>query len=212
MSLHPEVLRTAQTRVLRQFGPVLTERRFYLAGGTAVAIHLGHRRSVDLGWFCQESIPDPLLLAQGIREAGVPFRTGRVDRGTLDGVVAGVRVSLLEYRYPLLEATIPWDGFGCLLASLADLACMKLAAVAQRGAKKDFVDVYALGLRYRPLQGMLHLYTQKYSVSDIAHLLYGLTYFDDADRERMPRMLWRTNWSTIKQTIREWVRDVVAET
>jgi hypothetical protein len=85
---------------------------------------------------------------------------------------------------------------------------MKLAAVAQRGAKKDFLDVYALGWRSCSLRQMLRWYQEKYGVQDVAHVLYSLTYFADADPDRMPRLMWDVNWRTIKATIRGWVREV----
>jgi hypothetical protein len=85
---------------------------------------------------------------------------------------------------------------------------MKLSAVAQRGAKKDFVDIYALGRNHRPLAEMLHLYERKYSIENLSHLLYSLVYFDDAERERMPRMLWQADWRSIKRTVQEWVREL----
>jgi hypothetical protein len=84
---------------------------------------------------------------------------------------------------------------------------MKLSAVASRGAKKDFVDLYALGVRSRSLPQMLEWYRQKYSVEDRAHLLYSLVYFDDANRQPMPRMLWDVNWRTTKKTIQRWVQE-----
>src|SRR5437773_11074601 len=62
LSFHPEVLTAGQKRALRQAGPLMIRRRFYLAGGTALAIQLGHRRSVDLDWFTAERIADPMLL------------------------------------------------------------------------------------------------------------------------------------------------------
>jgi len=186
----------------------MLQRQFYLGGGTAIAIRLDHRRSVDLDWFTEEQIVDSLRLVQDIRDEGISFTTDRVERGTLYGSVSGVRVSFLEYRYRLLKPYISWPKFGCQIASLEDLACMKIAAVAQRGAKKDFVDIYALGLRYQPLSKMLRYYRQKYAVEDTAHVLYGMAYFHDADRERMSKMLWNIDWRTIKQTLQQWVKEV----
>jgi hypothetical protein len=81
-------------------------------------------------------------------------------------------------------------------------------AVAQRGAKRDFVDVYALGMGQFSLADMLNAYQKKYSVHDIATLLYSLTYFDDADREPMPTLLWDLTWDACKATIRTWVQQV----
>jgi hypothetical protein len=56
---------------------------------------------------------------------------------------------------------------------------------------------------------MLQLYQEKYAVQDIAHVLYGLAYFDDAEQERMPKMFWNIDWKTIKKTIQGWIRDAV---
>jgi len=85
---------------------------------------------------------------------------------------------------------------------------MKLAAIAQRGSKKDFVDIYALGLKHKPLVDMIALYQEKYSVRDTAHLFYSLTYFDDANTERIPTMLWDSDWREVKATILRWVGEM----
>ena len=84
---------------------------------------------------------------------------------------------------------------------------MKLAAVAQRGAKKDFVDVYAVGSRACSLRQMLRWYQKKFAIHDLGHLLFSLAYFDDADRDRTPPLLWDTSWRTMKDTIRRWLHD-----
>lgn len=202
--LCPEVLTAAQARVLARVAPVLAERSFYLAGGTALALRLGHRRSVDLDWFTGEPIGDPLRLAREVQEH-VRLTVGGVERGTLHARISGVRVSLIEYRYPLLKA--PEVVAGVPLASLEDLACMKLAAVAQRGALKDFIDIYALGRRIK-LERMLALYRRKYHVADWGNVVFALTYFDDADRERMPVMLRRWSRDGIKRALRRWVAEL----
>jgi hypothetical protein len=189
---------------LRDLGPLLTPRGFYLGDGTAVALHLGHRRFVDLDWFCAQGMSDPLELAHELRDDGVPFVTGQIARGTLHGTVRGVQVSLLRYRYRLLRQ--PQRGPGeARIAALLDLAAMKLAAVAQRGSKKDFVDIFAIGSQRFPLRRMLRHYQVKYDTSDIAHVQYSLTYFADADSERMPPMLWAVGWKEVKRTITDWV-------
>ena len=205
---HLEVLSTAQKTVLKKLGPLMKQWHFYLGGGTAIAIYLGHRHSVDLDWFTEKGIGDPMRLAQDIRNQGITFVTGQIERGTLHGTISGIRVSFLEYRYPLLKPLVFKPQFTSQIASLEDLACMKLSAIAQRGSKKDFVDLYALGMKDIPLKNMVRFYKQKYSVEDVAHVIYGLSYFDDADKERMPKMFWNTGWRTIKNTIQGWVREI----
>jgi hypothetical protein len=194
--------------VLRNIASFAAQRQFFLGGGTALAIFLRHRRSVDLDWFTLERFPDPMAFAQSLRDAGIPFETGQTAPGTLHGHVQGVRVSFLEFRYPLLSPLVHWEATGVDLASLDDLACMKLSAIAQRGSKKDFFDVYALCTQHRPLEQLLELYQRKFKVTDIGPVLYGLVYFDDAEEEREPLLLSGVKWSAVKKAFRTWVKAV----
>lgn len=205
---HGRVLEDTQRDVLRALAPRLTERGFYLGGGTAVALHLGHRRSADFDWFVDRDLGDPMALAGELRAGGIPLEDQSVERGTLHARVSGVRVSLLEYRYPLLNPPMEWDELGCNLASLDDLACMKLAAVAQRGSRKDFVDIHALLQDHRPLVELLELYRRKYEVDDVGHVLFGLGYFDDAEEEVMPTMLEDVAWDDVRRSVERAVRNV----
>ena len=78
--------------------------------------------------------------------------------------------------------------------------------LAQRVSRRDFVDVFALGRRFR-LTEMLRFYSEEYGLEDCGHLLVALSYFDDADRERMPTMLERWTWPSVKRAIGGWVRE-----
>jgi nucleotidyltransferase AbiEii toxin of type IV toxin-antitoxin system len=210
VSWHDEILHPRQRNALHRLGTAVTERGFYLAGGTAVALHLGHRRSVDLDWFVREPMGDPLALAAELQEIGIPFSTDRAARGTLHGKVHGVRVTFLEYRYPVLEPLLAWAEMPCRLAALRDLACMKLSAIAQRGSKKDFIDLYALLAKGFSLAAMLADYQEKFAVTDLGHVRYALAYLDDAQRERTPRMLWPVTWREMRRAIESTVRDLGA--
>ncbi len=202
MKLHYEVLGRSQRSLLPSFSTLAANHGFYLAGGTGLALQLGHRRSVDFAWFRAKPIEDPLRLAAALQTPALRLTVDRVERGTLHGSVRRVRVSFLEYGYPQLEPLIEVPGLR--LAALEDIAAMKLAAVAQRGSKKDFVDIFALGQRFS-LAEMLGFYRAKYGLEDVGHVLVALAYFDDADRERLPTLLRRWDWSTMKATIRRWV-------
>jgi hypothetical protein len=206
LSFHPEILKSRQTEVLRLLGPAAAQHGFYLGGGTAIALYLGHRHSIDFDWFRQPLIEDPLELAGELQEEGIRFVTGWTRRSTLYGTVRGVRVSFFQYRYPLLGPLVSWPELGFHLASLEDLACMKLSAISQRGSRKDFVDLFALGRHGFTLHQMLGWYRKKFAVKDIAHLLYSLVYFDDADAEPRPSLIWKVSWREAKETLRGWVR------
>jgi len=199
-------LKTRQTSVLREIAPIVKQLNFYLGGGTALAIHLGHRVSEDLDWFTSGKIEDAMILAQALRNEKLDFVTEQTAPGTLHGSVSGIRITFLEFQYPLIKNPIHWKGMDCALASLEDLACMKLSAIAQRGARKDFCDIYALGTKRFSLKKMLDLYRKKFNVQDVSPVLYGLAYFDDAESERMPKMLWEVKWEEIKKSLQNWVR------
>ena len=208
MTFFPHILGRRQHTVLKRLGPLARQSGFYLAGGTAIALQLGHRRSLDLDWFTGSRLEEPLRLADHLTEKNLPFRLKRLDAGTLQGDMSRMRVSFFEYRYPLLKPLGQLHAFDSQSASLADLAAMKLSAIAQRGAKKDFVDVYAIGCKVANLDQMLKWYQQKFGVRDVTHLLVSLAYFDDADREPTPSLIWRVDWRTIKRTISEWLREL----
>ncbi len=91
------------------------------------------------------------------------------------------------------------------MASLPDLAAMKLLALNNRGLKRDFLDIYELGCQHFTLNDMMDFYTQKYGPVDSYHLLHPLTYFVDADPQPMPEMIKKTDWKKVKKTILRWV-------
>lgn len=210
VSFHPEVLEARQLQVLEATGPPLTARGFRLGGGTGLALLLGHRMSEDFDWFSTEPISDPLLLAREIQDEGVALQVQQVARGTIHGAVDAVRLSLLEFGYPLLAEPIRWPEHDVAVLSLDDIACMKLSAIAQRGSRKDFVDLLALVQEHRPLGELLELYRRKFDVQEIGHLLYSLVYFEDAEAERMPKMLWDVEWRDVRKRIEGWVRELSA--
>lgn len=207
MTFHEDVMTSPQRDALREMARFLSGTGFYLAGGTALAILLGHRRSVDLDWFRVEPIHEPQLLAQEMRDGGITLMDVRLAKGTIHGSVNRVSVSLFEYAYALLSPLIEWPEIPCRIASLQDIAAMKLSAVVGRGARKDLVDVHALIQHGMTLAEMLRGYATKYAVEDVSNVLYSLAYFDDAEKERMPVMLSPTKWSTVKADLTRCVRE-----
>jgi hypothetical protein len=208
MKFHIEVLSGEQGELLQSLGAWTSQQQFYLAGGTAVALYYGHRRSVDLDWFTSQPLGDALRLAGALRSIRAEFVTKRTSPGGLQGMLASVWMSFLEFRYPLLQPLAEWEEMGCQLAGLDDLACMKLSAIAQRGSRKDFYDVYMLVNPHRPLSELLALYRQKFAVSDITSLLYGLSYFDDAEEEPDPPLLLGLSWKMVKKRMEKWVKEL----
>ena len=122
MKYHTDGLQKRQISVLKDLSPHMSSRGFYLAGGTALAIHLAHRVSVDLDWFTSHPFEDELLLAECIRSRNIDLNIEQVSPGTFHGSVHGVLVTFLQYQYTLLKPLGHWDEMDCSLASLEDLS------------------------------------------------------------------------------------------
>lgn len=168
---------------------------FYLAGGTAAALHLGHRLSHDLDWFSPGTIdPGELVIAL---EQGGSFKIHAQTGGSLHGDFDGVRVSFLHYPYPLLDEMVSFAGAS--VASLRDIALMKLSAIAGRGTKRDFIDLYVICLSGLPLAELISQLPQKFGAGvNRYHILKSLTYFDDADADPDPILLRPLAWPAVK--------------
>ena len=133
--LHYDTLNENQKSILPDLAKFASDLKFYLGGGTALALYYGHRKSVDFDWFTSAQF-EPYMLAGYLRENGIIPNNIRTALGTLHCEINNVRVSFLKYSYPLLLPIQKYDEYHLLLASLDDLVCMKLAAVAQRGSKR----------------------------------------------------------------------------
>lgn len=197
----------AQREALVALAPALDEAT-YLAGGVAIAIELRHRTSLDLDLFVSHDF-DPERLAERLLPEIPSLRVVGRAPGTLHGEVFDVPVSILSYRYPLLAPMRAAEGIPVALASLEDLACMKVSAIAGRGAAKDFWDLHALlerGIAGGALSELLRLYQRKFPVEDIGHAIRSLAYFGDADAAPLPRGLDADRWNAIKADIRRHVK------
>ncbi len=193
----------AQRAALAALGPLLPGDA-YLAGGVAVATHLGHRTSHDLDFFVRDS--DPLALEDDLLALGDVTIDSRAE-GTLYVTVHGVPVSILTYAPALLEDASKIRGVPVPVASLLDLACMKLAAISKRGAARDFWDLYViLKTSDGGLPRLLEAFERKYPRVDIGHVVRSLAYFGDAEAEPQPRGMSDELWATIRSDIEDRVR------
>jgi hypothetical protein len=196
-----EILTDAQQAVLELLNRIPEVQSFYLAGGTALALHLGHRRSRDFDFFRPEEFK-PQDLVTRIREVG-EIELLQETAGTLTVALRGIPTSFFQYGYPLLRPLheTPWT-IG--LAHVDDIAAMKLAAIAGRGSRKDFVDLYFYCRECAPLDSVFAFFHEKYRglTVDPYHLLRSLTFFDDAEAEVMPELLREGTWDEIKAFFR----------
>ena len=202
--LHTETVEPSTLDLLRRLQrlPDLTSTR--LVGGTALALHLGHRKSVDLDMF---GTFDPIVSYRKLL-ADAGHSVEGAENGTVQSLrVNNVKVDFVNYPYPWLDDAI--EEGNIRLAGLRDIAAMKLSAVANRGRKKDFIDVARL-LDVFSLDQMLSLYKEKFSVSELSFPLRGLMYFDDAEEDPMPEMFDSNfTWENVKKTVVAATRNYV---
>lgn len=172
----------------------------YLAGGTALALQLGHRVSLDFDFFTRKKF-DAKFVVQKLARLPVHFELERTAEGTILGYVAQTKFSLFFYTYPLLGDLQKFLRVN--VASIQDIAPMKIAAVSDRGTKRDFIDLYCIIAVYKrcTLEDALRFYDQKFKLlhHNKLHILKSLTYFEDAEQERTPRMLARVEWRDVKR-------------
>lgn len=169
--------------------------QFYLAGGTAVALHFGHRLSFDLDFFSEQSFDVKHLLEELGRESNVSVE--RIEEDTLLGTMNGEKISFFSYKYPLISPTDNWEGVA--IAGKEDLIAMKLDAISNRGALRDFIDLYVLHAPFS-LDESLSFYEKKYGVKrdNMQHIIRSLVYFDDAEKDEPLQMLTEISWEKVK--------------
>lgn len=184
--------------VMQGFAKSALSKEFYLAGGTALALHLGHRFSIDLDFFSATQGDIPALI-EPLRGALKDFSPILADSawGNLVFLANNVRVGFYGYGYELLEPLAQAESIS--LASVSDIALMKLDALLSRASRKDFHDIYAICQRI-PLKELLALGSRKYpSVRDFeAQVTRHLLMFDRAEQETPVPLIDQVAWETVK--------------
>ena len=145
-------------RAIKLVSKIPTVQKAYLAGGSALALQIGHRISVDLDFFTQEEFDQNNL---SLELSNMPeFSEEGKSWRTVWGKVGETKFSIFYYKYPLLQQTLSFEGIQ--ISSKADIAAMKIHALEDRGTKRDFIDAFFLAKEFS-LEQMLEFYDQKYA-------------------------------------------------
>ncbi len=181
---------------------------FYLSGGTALSLQLGHRESEDLDFFIKNSFDPQRLQSKLTRFANL--KQTELAEGTLNTFLNGVKLQFLEYPYDLIAPTTYWQNIQ--LSSIEDIACTKLQTIGVRGSKKDFIDLYFLLNKYT-LNELCKLMEKKYQTIGYSktHIMKSLVYFKNAEQQPMPRMHQTIGWDKVKEKMIEAVKTVKFE-
>lgn len=158
---------------------------FFLVGGTALALQIGHRNSIDIDLFTQSGFEADSIVDQ--LKDSYTLRITLARNGALLAVINGIKTDFVRHNYPLLHPPIQAEGIR--FTGLKDIAAMKIHAIIQSGKRlKDFIDIYYL-LEHFSMKQMLTFFTAKYTYSNEMIALKALNYFDDIDPDMDPPKL-----------------------
>lgn len=176
--MHYEALDEKRRALLPALGAF--KKEFYLAGGTALALQIGHRVSVDFDFFTEEDFETEDIYERVQKVFGQVPRTQESLRTLAIVVQDDVRVSFIGYRYPLLNACV--DTEHLRLASIPDIGCMKLSAIVSRAELKDYIDLFFI-LKHLALPELLADLAKKIPSLDQNLVFKALVSFDDIATE-----------------------------
>ncbi len=198
----------AMRQIMTAFSKTRLAKEFYLAGGTALALQMGHRLSVDLDYFSKTQSDIPAL-TEPLRRALKDFAPVLSDSswGNLMFLAGGVRVGFYGYGYDLVRPWMQTEAGG--LASVEDIALMKMDALLARASRKDFYDLYFICRRIS-LRELFDMAPQKYpGVRDFeAQVVKHMVYFDRAEQETPPQMIEQVSWDTVKDWFRKQAKEL----
>jgi len=209
--MHKECFPEQGWVILKSLKDVFTKYKAILAGGTACALHLGHRISMDLDFFTSMDFHIESVISE-IRKAGHSFQIISEGEGYLVGTIDGMKVSLFTYEYPFLEKTVIYEGIR--VAGVLDLASMKVIAISQRGTKRDFADLYGI-LQEVPFHKIASHMVKRFGKGRInpVHIGKSLVYFSDADSHPEPEYVKGrdVSWEKIKSFFKSHVKQFVLD-
>jgi len=189
----------------------LEKSGWYLAGGTALALQTGHRKSVDLDFFTQKKdFNNVALLNHFLNNEN--WKTTINQEGTVYGELLGAKISFIAYPFFIPKQKYVKYGAVKIIQPI-DVAVMKIIAISQRGRKRDFFDLYWCAKNVEPLgETIRRLRAQYPSVAhDYNHILKSLVYFADAESDPNPDITFKASWNEVKKFFEKEVPDVMRE-
>ncbi|MBS1578575.1 MAG: nucleotidyl transferase AbiEii/AbiGii toxin family protein [Bacteroidetes bacterium] len=198
MFTNAEIIAPTTLRLLQELMVDEQLKIFYLVGGTALALQIGHRYSIDLDLFTSQPFNTEEL--QYYLSTNYNFKTDLLATNTLKGFIQNVKCDFITHSY-FMVSNLHFEN-GVRIISLRDIAAMKLSAIAQNGSRyKDFIDIFYL-LKYLSLNEMLEAFKLKYPLSSVLIAVKGLSYFEDINFDfDKPVVLEKISFTKIKNRI-----------
>ena len=170
---------------------------FILVGGTALALQLGHRTSTDIDLFTNMRFDVPDLVTSLQLDYAIEIK--QQMRHALLCSIENIKTDFVFQASAMIEHIVHDENIR--MASLKEIAAMKIGAIASRGKKRDFVDLYCL-LNHYTLVEMLEAFQNKYQGATPELAIRSLFYFEDAENDQDPKCFFDYNWKTVKEKIK----------
>lgn len=199
--LHEETVESTTLELLIRMQQKDYLKGFFLVGGTALALQLGHRKSVDIDLFSNFSFDTSWMLDN--LSADFSYRLFFSASNTLKGSIDQVQIDILAHRYPLINDPVIIENISML--SVEDIVAMKLNAISISGQRvKDFVDIYYL-LDFFSVDEMIGFYKTKYTQYNEVNVLKSLCWYDDVDLTDWPMLITNPmlKWATVMKKIQD---------
>ncbi len=202
--LHKNAIDKSALELLKNLQNDKELQEFHLAGGTSLALQIGHRKSIDLDLFSQSDFDNNFL--SEYLEQTFGFLLDYSAKNTLKGSIHNIKLDIISHKYLLVSPILQEENIR--LYSIEDIAAMKLNAIAGNGTRsKDFIDIYFI-LKQFSVKEILRFYTIKYKSRNAMHVIKSLSYFDDINIQDWPEMLTEKNLTLkkVKQNIEKSVK------
>ena len=177
----------------------LKQSSWYLAGGTALALQAGHRKSVDLDFFSEDkNFNEKKLLANFAENSNLEIEVE--EKNTIYAKLFGAKVSFIAYPFFVPKQKPLWHGTIRVLDQI-DIGVMKITAISQRGRKRDFFDLYWCAHNVEPLENIIKRLKVQYPMvaHDYHHILKSMVYFEDAESDPGPEICFPADWKKVKK-------------
>lgn len=203
--LQRQTVKTETLDLLKSLMSLEILQPYFLAGGTALALQLGHRMSYDLDFFGKIKL-DYISLSDELKSLGSMLMLDSGEQA-YQCEINNIKVDIVNYKsLTLIKPLVIIDGLR--LASVEDIATMKIKTLEDRGYKRDFYDLCSLLERYS-LEHLIALTEQKFPETNRLHTLRCLVDFVDAEKQSEPNMLnFSANWDGVKDRIRTAVKSI----
>lgn len=186
--------------LLKKISEKVSLQKYYMAGGTALSLQLNLRESFDFDFCVPELFNNDVLMSE-LKNIG-EVEVKQNQKGTVDVLLDGVQVSFFFYPNNVINEFVKNEDIPNLnFASILDIAAMKIAAIGGRGAKKDFFDLYnIIKICNISIDDIARAVINKFGTNvNYLNMIMGLSYFEDAEVEELPKTFVKYNWDDIKK-------------